>query len=105
MSKFKLGDKVIAIKNHSKGDYKVGDEFIVTGFSCCPGCGEPTIRISGKDEIVNSSCRICKFLECFVVNNYFETSFEKPISISECIEYKLKVSLPELTELKELQNQ
>lgn len=47
MSKFKLGQEIIAIENHPQGWFKKGDEFIVDGFNCCNKCGAPSVYLKG----------------------------------------------------------
>jgi len=101
---WKIGDEIIAIINHSQGHFKIGDKFIIDGFTCCEGCGEPCVYLKGRNRQSISNCVSCNNQTKKQIN-YASSCFQKPISLSSCIEYKLKVSIPELVELKELQNQ
>lgn len=53
---FYIGQKVVAIKNHSQGVFKKGDTFTVLGVSkhCCKWCIEIGIQGMGKWE-----CSVC----------------------------------------------
>lgn len=105
MSNFKIGDKVICVREHSRGWVTKGKEYIIDGFSCCPNCNQALVFLKGHNEIRPMKLRCCQ-ISVGCVRQFFAASlFEKPISLSACIEYKLKVSIPELVELKELQNQ
>jgi len=97
MSKFKIGERVVF--------KRTGKEYIVDGFSCCQGCGEPTIHCRGHNYILHQPCDDCGHINYDVRYQGYERNFEKLISVAACIEYKLSVSLPELTKIKELQNQ
>lgn len=103
MSRFKLGQRVVAIVNQSQGVFKKGDEFVVDGFACCSQCGSPCINLVGFDRIVNS---ICECRQKKIIREMYTEKLFAPLSnISDAIEYRLSVSIPELTEIKELQNQ
>lgn len=88
MSKFKIGDEIVAIKNHSLGRFKIGDEFIVDGFSCCPNCGKRTIYLKGINLIVNTNC-YCECVMKSVRAQYAESSFEKKKSFGQSITEKI----------------
>lgn len=110
MSNFRIGEKVVAKENHPNGTFKKGDEFIVDGFCCCPRCGRSNLYLKGLDRIVNSECNTriangCGHITTDTRQRYSERRFEKAISIAEGIEYRLKVTIPELTEIKEVQHQ
>lgn len=109
MANFKIGDKVIAKFNHSGGSFRKGDEFIIDGFCCCPSCGLPCIQLRGRTENCISICDGShKGCGCgFMVEereSFWIGAFEKPASFGELASYKVKVSIPELTEIKEIQN-
>lgn len=103
MHRFKVGQKVVAVKSHSGGEFKIGDIFIVDELNCCCKCGLSTICLNGKDEycIVVCSCNYTGAGR----EHYTEMCFEPIQNISDAVEYKMKVSIPELTEIKEYQNQ
>lgn len=88
MSKFKIGDEIVAIKNHSLGRFKIGDEFIVDGFSNCPNCGTQNIYLKGFDLIVDTRCN-CEFLIRSVRRQYAEDCFEKKKSFGQSITEKI----------------
>jgi len=101
MSKFKLGEKIVAIKNHYAGRFKIGDIFIVDGFACCPKCGTQGIFLKGLNpNMSGTKCVPCNIIISEPLNCYRESNFEKLISLGETTEYRLKVSIPELTEIK-----
>ena len=86
MSRFKIGQRVVAIRDHSKGEYKKGDEFIVEGFDCCPGCGLPCLFLDSKRRATESSCNICRTVEFDVRESYGERNFAPLQSFGEQIE-------------------
>lgn len=49
MSNWYIGQRIVAIRNHSKGRFKVGDEFVIKGLqsSACK-CNEVEIDIGHK---------------------------------------------------------
>lgn len=105
MPRFKIGQRVVAIRDHSQGLFKKGDEFIVDGFMCCPKCGEPCVYLTEfndiEDGFKHSACGFRIFEPTRV--GYAESSFAPLHNHGEAIEYRLSVSLPELTEIKKEQ--
>ena len=108
MSKFKVGDEIVAIRTHSGGDYVKGEHYTVDGFTVCPNCGYPCIYLKGYNKIgtPGHTYKGCGWISIEKQRIFYgESNFEKLMEFSDAIEYKLKVSIPELTEIKELQNQ
>lgn len=106
MSRFKIGQKVVAIKDHSQGVFKKGDEFIVDGFTCCPSCGNPCIYLNGKTEVVKWHCRPMGCGANYILRESFSEFMFAPLqNNADAIEYKISVSIPELITIKEYQNQ
>lgn len=107
MHRFKVGQEVVAVRDHSQGFFKKGDEFIVDGYACCPKCGEPCIHLKGINIIDDSICNGlngCIHRERNVRASFAESSFAPKQSLSDAIEYRLSVSIKEL-EVKEYQQQ
>lgn len=104
MARFKIGQKVVAIVDNRSGAFKRGDVFTVDGFSCCPYCGLPTLFLKEKTDIVIVA-RSCGRQSHNVREEFAERAFAPLANISDAIEYKMKVSIPELTEIKETQLQ
>ena len=102
MHRFKVGQEVVAIKNHQQGDFKKGDEFIVDGLTCCPKCGRYRIQLIGFYRIVNTfhGDGGCNYVTENVRESFAEIAFVPKQSLSDAIEYRLSVSIPELTEIK-----
>lgn len=106
---FKVGEKVVALTDPTtpfSQRRKKGEVYTVKAVSYCSTCGKQSINIG--------PCSNGNIIECIGCRKEAPTNglawtdsrhFTHPISISDCIEYRVKVSLPELTELKELQNQ
>lgn len=109
MTKFKIGETVIARHSNISGEIVKGKEYIVDGFTCCSGCGIPCLYLKGMTRIANLICgnshHGCGYKKLHTRECYAESCFEKPISLAETTEYKLKVSIPELIEIKEPQLQ
>ena len=59
MSKFKLGQEIVAIKYQPEGKFKKGDEFIVDGLSCCNKCGLPCVYLKGLYNNVRNIHSAC----------------------------------------------
>lgn len=57
---FHVGQEVVAIKNHSQGRYKIGDEFIVEEIipSNCK-CGGWVISIGLTNDVPGTDCLTC----------------------------------------------
>jgi len=104
MSKFKLGQEVVALVTYLPTNIIKGNIYIVDGFTCCPGCGLPCINLKGRQKLYNSICQKeskgCGYREIAVRERYSENAFTDLISKEECAEYKSKISQPELEALK-----
>jgi len=103
MHRFKVGQEVVAVKRNIVSNIKIGDEFTVEGLTCCPGCGDAEIFLKGKTKIYDvTSCSPngCNQHSYNVRESYAESAFAPKQSLSEAIEYRLTVSIPELTEIK-----
>lgn len=111
MARFKIGQKVVAIRSHTDGSFKKGVVYILDGFSSCPNCGAQTIHLKGYEERINFVCNHhyggCNMAVTArnVRSMFFIESFAPLHFSADAIEYKLKVSIPELTEIKETQLQ
>jgi hypothetical protein len=101
MSRFKIGQSVVALKTHSSGVFKEGDVVTVDGFVCCPGCGELCIYLSGKNDIVDSGCSRCNFEENSVRECYFEINFTPLQSFGDHIAETIIQELTPFIELSE----
>lgn len=105
---FKVGEKVVAVETTTKpfGKITAGQTYVVTNVRYCEACGIQAVAIGQiSPGVYNSKC-FCGTKKLNQLENWWHSGrFTRPISLSSCIEYKLKVSLPELVELKELQNQ
>lgn len=91
MSRFYIGQKVVAIKDHSQGIFKKGDEFTVLSLhkGCCSNLVDIGINGIGKTR----TCFVCMkthlkevsnwlFAErCFAPIELSETTFEDVIAI------------------------
>lgn len=98
---YKKGDRIVALKDHSDGLFKIGDEFICTGFTSCD-CGRLCTTIDRRLSWVSATvCPDCRKMH--VPEAYYAQQFIKKPSHGELIEYRLKVSAPELIEIKEPQ--
>jgi len=73
MSRFKIGQRVVAVKDHSQGEFKKGDEFIVDGFSCCENCGKQRINLLGFDSPTTIRCKN----GCDHIGSYKRIEFSK----------------------------
>jgi len=95
MSRFKIGQKVVAIKG-TRIIIK-GNTYTIDGFSCCPGCGLSTVYLLENKDICNSRCdgkSGCNYLEISVRSNWAEILFAPLSNIADVIEYRLSVSIP-----------
>lgn len=101
MSRFKIGQRVVAVRSHKLGDFKKGDEFIIDGFGCCPKCGIACVYLKGMDKEADIDCSACGN-ESVIIGRvlYREECFAPLTSLSDAIEYRLKVSEPELEALR-----
>lgn len=103
---FKIGQKVVCVDDKSRTGRRVyveaGNIYTITGFCACLKCGIAKVYLKENKERYENYC-MCGNIKTDVAR--FDVNRFRPlISKSECISYKLTVSLPELTELKELQN-
>lgn len=108
MHRFKVGQKVVALETvrstyNDTGIYK-GQVYEVSGLCCCEKCGKERIMIKGETVKLRVVCLRCNYGHESIValdQNYFA-----PIeNIADAVHYKLTVAIPELTEIKEYQNQ
>lgn len=108
MARFKIGQKVVALEKVSDV-IKKGEIYIVDGYHCCPGCGLPCIFVKDINVRCASPCLLdkggCGYVEYGVRASFEEVIFAPLTNIADAIEYRLKVSIPELTEIKEVQHQ
>lgn len=104
MSRFKLGQRVVAVRTNNANNIIKNSEYIVDGFGCCSTCGEPCIYLKGFDRIATLTHN-GGHKEARTREKYLERNFAPLSNISDAVEYRLSVSIPELTEIKELQNQ
>lgn len=108
MHRFKVGQKVVALVNRRStlGTVSIekGREYTVIGLTCCQSCGKPEVIIKGQNAKVMCECGKCKH-ESPRTASFNQDHFAPLQNNADAIEYKLKVSIPELTEIKELQNQ
>ena len=89
MNKFYIGQKIVAIKDHSQGIFKKGDEFTVLGIKsfCCYNGIDIGIRIYHNTQscddcgtIHYKNCDVCHFDECvFAPIELSTTTFEDVI--------------------------
>jgi len=105
---FSPGQKVIALKTHTSeaGTLNIikGHQYTIGNLSCCPKCGWPTVSVTE----VNYNTRM-EHQDCGHVYNselvFLEGWFAPLSTTSDAIEYKLTVSIPELTEIKRIKEQ
>jgi len=77
MSNFKVGKKVVAIKSHSAGFFKKGQEFILIGIKERSCCGNLVLDIGFKsDYFTGTQCNCGKINE---YDSYFSASSFRPI--------------------------
>jgi hypothetical protein len=86
MSRFKIGQRVVAVRNHSKGEFNKGDEFIIDGFACCPKCGIRCVYLFGKNDDCGSQCTNCNTHYITIRECYGESIFAPLQSFGEQIE-------------------
>lgn len=75
MSKFYIGQKVVAIKDHSQGIFKKGDEFTVLGIGECCNTGLVNINI---ECVSNLKCECGKIH----IGSWFDSVCFAPIELS-----------------------
>lgn len=100
MHRFKVGQKVVAIRNSDT--WKSGQVFTVEFLSCCIKCGEPNIKLTELNGIGVNCCACDTRLNH---HEFHERNFAPIQSTTDAIEYKMKVSIPELITLKQYQEQ
>lgn len=61
MNKFYIGQKIVAIKDHSQGIFKKGDEFTVLGVKKM--CHENNIDVGFKTNLYYHECQCGKYLQ------------------------------------------
>ena len=105
MSRFKIGQKVVALTANATGELVKGKTYEVCGFSACKGCGEPTIYLVGMVRRAGISHPKCGTVSETMRENYLESFFAPLQNTADAIEYRLSVSIPELIEVKEYQSQ
>ena len=76
---FYIGQDVVAIRNHSEGIFKKGQEFIVESVSTCM-CGRPVIELRGVVAAgVGTRCNFCMKV---IKGSYFYAESFAPIILS-----------------------
>ncbi len=100
MSRFKIGQSVVALKTHSSGVFKEGDVVTVDGFCCCPECGLSCLYLVGKTELCNSECK-CSFVERGVRECFNEANFAPLQSFGDHIAETIIQELTPFIELSE----
>jgi len=110
MSRFKIGQEVIALHSWLQCGILKDEHYIVDGFVCCKQCGRPYIYIKNVDVVANTHCSSADDKDgCGYSTkeraNFSETAFAPLQNFSDAVEYRLSVSIPELIEVKEYQNQ
>lgn len=97
MSRFKIGQRVVAVIDHRQGFFKKGDEFVVGGFSCCPQCGLPCVYLKNFYKIANSVCnKGCSYREEGVRECYAERNFAPIQSFGEQIAEQITKEVEEV---------
>lgn len=76
MIKFYIGQKIVAIKDHSQGIFKKGDEFVVLGLSEC--CKRPLVNIIANTKKTKSECGCGNIF----LGHWFYESMFLPIELS-----------------------
>lgn len=59
MSEYKVGGKVVAIRNHSEGYFKSGQVYAVLGIGESECCGTLTLNIGVPSSLYGMSCIKC----------------------------------------------
>lgn len=80
MSKFYIGQKIVAIKDHSQGVFKKGDEFTVLGIKkmCC----ENAIDIGKITHLKKHQCECNKIINNTNKIHYIHEDMFAPIELS-----------------------
>jgi len=70
---FYVGLEVVAIKNHSRGRFKKGQEFVIQGIKKEPCCGLVTVDVGIYSDKKLSICRCGKISknDCYYGADYF----------------------------------
>ena len=81
MSRFYIGQKVVAIKDHSQGMFKKGDEFTILDITkrCC----RSLVDIGIKSIYETAICIDCRTVVKATPNALFTESCFAPIELSE----------------------
>lgn len=74
---FHVGQRVVAIKNHSQGAFKKGDEFIV--FDIVGGCCEYLVYVGINTEASLVRCNLCNKVKRKDKELYFSHRLFAPI--------------------------
>lgn len=98
MSRFKIGQRVVAVLNQPQGRFKKGDEIVVDGFTCCPSCGILCIYLVGFNKLSNSECGECSKIDSATRECYEEASFAPIQSFGEQIEEQLSKEANEVSD-------
>lgn len=104
MHRFKIGQKVVAIRDHSKRLYIKGKTYTIETLWSCQNCFVEGVSLSEVGGTVKSRCVGCGAISIDRLT-FFESSFAPLQSTSDACQYKLKVSIPELITIKEYQEQ
>lgn len=94
--KWYIGQRIVAIKDHSEGRFKKGDEFTIKGLRMAPcGCGHVQIDIGLSDpSVTHNQCNRCGKEEKYKgVLFYSERCFAPLEPIEEAIHNLLEESL------------
>lgn len=106
MHRFKAGDKVVAVRDHSQKDFLKGQIYTILSLGCCSNCGYETVVLSEISyiSIVQRCDQGCNHRVYNKVRMYGARNFAPLQNNADAIEYRLNVSIKEL-EVKEYQNQ
>lgn len=110
MARFKIGQKVVAIRANSTNNITKGNIYTIEGFNCCPKCGDTNVFLIEKKKVYSYITCVksrggCGHVDLNARDRYDEKLFAPLANTADAIEYKMKVSIPELIEIKETQLQ
>jgi len=103
MSRFKIGQRVVCIDSIPTKYLKKGATYVINGFYACPDCGVLCVKLECFTNPVNSECLSCGHTSITDRPIYRESRFAPLSNIADAVEYRLSVSIPELTKIKEHQ--